>query len=91
MPEPSACYADRSIPAEARWSGVPFCDEAEDGAEDTKDALAAVLRLGLLRRRSVGDRGGGRLVLSQHLGDLDIPVFVYTGFKAGEQAQEPGA
>lgn len=27
MPEPAACYADRSIPAEARWSGVPWCDE----------------------------------------------------------------
>ena len=28
MPEPRACYADRSIFPEDRWSGVPFCDEA---------------------------------------------------------------
>jgi L-aminopeptidase/D-esterase-like protein len=27
MPEPAACYADRSIPSEARWSGVPWCDD----------------------------------------------------------------
>ena len=27
MPEPAACYADRSIPGEARWSGVPWCDD----------------------------------------------------------------
>ena len=34
MPEPSACYADRGISAEARFRGVPFCDEVggdEDG------------------------------------------------------------
>ena len=30
MPEPSACYADHSIPASARRSGVPWCDELED-------------------------------------------------------------
>lgn len=29
MPQPAACYADRSIPADMRWSGVPWCDEAE--------------------------------------------------------------
>ncbi len=33
MPEPSACYADRSVPAEVRWSGVPWCEgpDANDG------------------------------------------------------------
>ncbi len=30
MPEPAACYADRSIPASARRSGVPWCGEPED-------------------------------------------------------------
>lgn len=29
MPEPSACYADRSVPADMRWSGVPWCDGAQ--------------------------------------------------------------
>lgn len=28
MPEPSACYSDRSVPADMRWSGVPWCDGA---------------------------------------------------------------
>jgi L-aminopeptidase/D-esterase-like protein len=28
MPEPVACYADRSVPASSRWSGVPWCDDA---------------------------------------------------------------
>ena len=32
LPEPSACYADRSIPAELRRSGVRWCDEGEDAA-----------------------------------------------------------
>jgi L-aminopeptidase/D-esterase-like protein len=32
MSEPSACYADRSIPAEARRSGVRWCDDGEDAA-----------------------------------------------------------
>jgi L-aminopeptidase/D-esterase-like protein len=32
MPEPVACYADRSVPAEDRRSGVPWCDET--GAPD---------------------------------------------------------
>ncbi len=31
MTEPGACYADRSVPAEARTGGVPWCDGAEDG------------------------------------------------------------
>ena len=29
MPEPRACYADRTVPPEDRWAGVPFCDEGE--------------------------------------------------------------
>lgn len=29
-------------------------------------------------------------VLQERLGDLDIPVYVYTEFHAGQQAQEPG-
>ena len=32
LPEPSACYADRSIPPELRRSGVRWCDEGEDAA-----------------------------------------------------------
>jgi L-aminopeptidase/D-esterase-like protein len=32
LPEPSACYADRSIPAELRRSGVRWCDDGEDAA-----------------------------------------------------------
>ena len=32
LPEPAACYADRSIPAELRRSGVRWCDEGEDAA-----------------------------------------------------------
>ena len=36
MPEPAACYADRSIPASARRSGVPWCDEV--GVETGSDA-----------------------------------------------------
>lgn len=43
MPEPSACYADRAIPAEARRRGVPWC--ADDGrgapAEDATTARGA--------------------------------------------------
>ncbi|NNF12181.1 MAG: P1 family peptidase [Gemmatimonadetes bacterium] len=35
MPEPSACYADRSVPAENRWSGVGWCDEAEAPGGDS--------------------------------------------------------
>jgi len=31
MPEPTACYADRSISAANRYAGVPFCDEAGGG------------------------------------------------------------
>lgn len=30
MPEPGACYADRSVPAEARRRGVPWCDDLRD-------------------------------------------------------------
>ena len=29
-------------------------------------------------------------LLEQHLGELGIPVFVYTSYRAGEQAREPG-
>ena len=32
LPEPSACYADRLIPAELRRSGVRWCDDGEDAA-----------------------------------------------------------
>ena len=32
LSEPSACYADRSIPAELRRSGVRWCDGGEDAA-----------------------------------------------------------
>jgi L-aminopeptidase/D-esterase-like protein len=45
MPEPAACYADRSIPGEARWSGVPWCDDVGvtpglgSGASDRSGAL----------------------------------------------------
>lgn len=36
MPEPTACYADRSIPREDRFAGVPFCDQGpgQDGMAD---------------------------------------------------------
>jgi L-aminopeptidase/D-esterase-like protein len=34
LPEPAACYADRSVPAEFRWEGVPFCDAVEDAPAD---------------------------------------------------------
>jgi L-aminopeptidase/D-esterase-like protein len=34
LSEPSACYADRSVPAEFRWEGVPFCDEGDHGRAD---------------------------------------------------------
>jgi L-aminopeptidase/D-esterase-like protein len=37
MPEPGACYADRSVPAELRQRGVPFCDEAGGGPEGLAD------------------------------------------------------
>ena len=32
LPEPSACYADRLIPAELRRAGVRWCDDGEDAA-----------------------------------------------------------
>jgi L-aminopeptidase/D-esterase-like protein len=41
MPEPVRCYADRSVPAEARWRGVPFCDEPGSGAEVDENAHGA--------------------------------------------------
>lgn len=44
MPEPTACYADRSIPAELRWSGVPWCE----GAEEIPDADTPLDAGGLL-------------------------------------------
>lgn len=31
MPEPGACYADRSVPAEMRRSGVPWCEGVDAG------------------------------------------------------------
>ena len=36
LPEPSACYADRLIPAELRRSGVRWCDDGEDAAGKMK-------------------------------------------------------
>lgn len=30
-------------------------------------------------------------VVAQHLGDLSIPVYVYTTYQKGQQAKEPGA
>jgi len=38
MPEPAPCYADPSVPAELRWSGVPLCREA--GVERGGDPVA---------------------------------------------------
>lgn len=35
LPEPTACYADRSIPAEARRRGVPFCDAPGEDPDGT--------------------------------------------------------
>jgi L-aminopeptidase/D-esterase-like protein len=32
MPEPAPCYADRSIPASFRRSGVPWCDSGVDAS-----------------------------------------------------------
>ncbi len=43
MPEPTACYADRSIPADLRWRGVPFCDDA--GGEVDRGDLREPARL----------------------------------------------
>jgi len=37
MPEPVACYADRSVPAASRSSGVPWCAEANDPRPDGAD------------------------------------------------------
>ena len=34
MPDPVACYTDRSVPAEARRTGVPWCDSLEDAEGD---------------------------------------------------------
>ena len=39
MPEPTACYADRSIPAEARRSGVPWCQGVQDDAGGLLDSI----------------------------------------------------
>jgi D-aminopeptidase len=48
MPEPTACYMDRSVPAEVRWRGVPFCDRrggeggrVEGEGPPTEDGRAA--------------------------------------------------
>lgn len=38
MPEPAACYADRSVPASARRSGVPWCEDMQD-AEGQLDPI----------------------------------------------------
>jgi L-aminopeptidase/D-esterase-like protein len=32
MPDPSACYADRSVPERLRFSGVPWCEGGEEEA-----------------------------------------------------------
>ena len=37
--EPTACYADRSIPAEARRRGVPWCPEARGDTPDSGGLL----------------------------------------------------
>ena len=39
MPEPTACYADRSIPAEARRSGVLWCEGVQDDAGGLLDPI----------------------------------------------------
>ncbi len=38
LAEPVPCYADRSIPAEARFRGVPFCADSGGGADATGTA-----------------------------------------------------
>ena len=48
MPEPAACYADRTVPSEDRWSGVPFCDEAGPAApgglaEPTEEGTGSII------------------------------------------------
>ncbi|MEM7414220.1 MAG: P1 family peptidase [Gemmatimonadota bacterium] len=39
MPEPAACYLDRSIPAEQRRSGVPWCDATGGAGDGLGEAL----------------------------------------------------
>jgi L-aminopeptidase/D-esterase-like protein len=39
LPEPTACYADRSIPASARRQGVPWCASAEEDAGGLLDPI----------------------------------------------------
>ena len=41
IPEPTLCYADRSIPDDERWEGIPWCDETGGGDEPGGDALEA--------------------------------------------------
>ncbi len=48
LPEPEACYADRSVPSEDRRAGVPFCDgagaEAPDGlAEPIPEGAGSII------------------------------------------------
>ncbi|GMV05014.1 MAG: D-aminopeptidase [Gemmatimonadota bacterium] len=50
LPEPRSCYADASVPADARWEGVPFCpgvgggEAAEDGtAEPTPEGMGSII------------------------------------------------
>jgi L-aminopeptidase/D-esterase-like protein len=52
MPEPAACYADRSVPASSRRAGVPWCDGAGGG-----EAAAAGVT-GVEHRPGGADSGG---------------------------------
>lgn len=43
LPEPSVCYADRTVPAELRYQGVPWCDgvDGDEGSEGDAGASSA--------------------------------------------------
>jgi D-aminopeptidase len=46
LPEPVACYADRSVPPEARWRDVPWCDGGDDSlgwAEPTPEGAGSII------------------------------------------------
>jgi len=36
IPEPTLCYADRSVPEEERWPGIEWCDETSGGGGDAE-------------------------------------------------------
>lgn len=44
MPEPVACYADRSVPSDLRRQGVPWCEgvDSDDGASDAGGELEPI-------------------------------------------------